>query len=269
MKPEDRILSYLFAQKGKIQFSTMDLVVKDIKLFLFYGMSPLSDEAIRKVVAQWATVHAIGLLIRPQTGDLPAPPAPGTPSTTSDSPLIDAVKKAITTVTDGVTIGRKDANINIGVTGLTGNLKGAGKEAALAISWGGTLKLDAKSGPFHFSGQLSKDKWEIVLSFPQDTYIPDMSTLGKVFGEGEKAIGRMADATRGFQNLNDATKVAAVMKPHATAVQEAVDAVSGIAKANSKGGPSFGFKFGSPEPAPGEANMPRGVQGTVVFTYVF
>jgi hypothetical protein len=116
---------------------------------------------------------------------------------------------------------------------------------------------------------LAKDKWEITLSFPQDTYIPELSSLGNVFAEGEKAIGRMAAATKGFDNLNDATKVAAMMKPHATAVQSAVEAVSGIAQANKKGGPTFGLKFGSPEPLPGETSMPRGVQGTVVFTYVF
>jgi hypothetical protein len=116
---------------------------------------------------------------------------------------------------------------------------------------------------------LSKDKWEITLSFPQDTYIPDLSTLGKVFGEGEKAIGRMAEATKSFKNLQDATKVSALMKPHATAVQSAVEAVSGIAQSNQKGGPTFGFKLGSPDPMPGENSMPKGVQGTVVFTYVF
>ena len=139
----------------------------------------------------------------------------------------------------------------------------------LGISWTGTLKLDAESGPFHFSGTLSKDKWEITLSLPQDTYIPNLSTLGTVFTEGEKAIGKMADATRSFNNIGDAAKVGALIKPHVAAIEDAVDAVSGIAKAPRKGGASFGFKLGSPDPGPGQQGMPGGFQAMAVFTYVF
>jgi hypothetical protein len=267
MKPEDRIIAYLYAHQAGLQYSnsTVDAIVKDVKLSVFYG-SPISDDFIRQFVVQWATFNAPGLLIKPSTI---GPPAPGTPSTNSDSDLIDAVKKAISTVSDGVTIGRKGSNVNIGVTGATANLKKGDNSAALGISWGGALKLDAKSGPFHFSGDLSKDKWEITLSFPQDTYIPNLSTLGSVFTEGERAIGKMVDATRSFTNIGDVAKVGALIKPHVGAVQDAVDAVSGIADAPKKGGASFGFKLGSPDPGPGEQGMPRGLQGSLVFTYVF
>jgi hypothetical protein len=51
--------------------------------------------------------------------------------------------------------------------------------------------------------------------------------------------------------------------------QEAVEAASGIAEANKKGGPSFGFKLGSPQPGPGEQGVPGGIEGSIVFTYVF
>ena len=79
----------------------------------------------------------------------------------------------------------------------------------------------------------------------------------------------MAEATRDFTNISDAAKIGALIKPYVMALQEAVEAVSGIAKANREGGPSFGFKLGSPEPTPGMAGIPSGVQGSVVFTYVF
>ena len=269
MTPEERIRQYLFTHKSKVELSSVDLVVKDVKLSLFYGMSPVSDEEIRKVVVGWAAVHAVGLVLRnPPTGP-PVSTTPGAPSANSDSEFVDAVKKAISTISDPVTIGKKGANIKIGVTGLTANLKKGGQSASLGLSWGGTLNLDASSGPFHFSGNLAKDKWEITLSFPQDTYIPDLSSLGKVFSEGEKAIVRMADATRSLSDVSDARRIGALIKPHAAAVQGAVEATSGIAKASKKGGPSFGFKVGSPEPGPGEQGIPGGVQGTVVFTYVF
>jgi hypothetical protein len=270
MKPEDQIIAWLNAHKSGLQYggSTVDDVVKQVKLFVFFNASPIPDDAIRKVVANWAMFNAPLMLIKPSTAD-PKAPAAGTPQTNSDSELIDAVKKAVSTVSAGVTVGKKGANVNIGVTGLTANLKKGDSSVSLGISWTGTLNLDAESGPFHFSGNLSKDKWEITLSYPQDTYIPDLSTLGKVFTEGEKGIRKIADATSSFKNINDASKIGALVKPHVSAVRDAIDAVSGIAKADKKGGASFGFKIGSPEPGPGQQGIPGGVQGQIVFTYTF
>lgn len=269
MTPEERIISYLFTNKSRVEYSTVDIVVKDVKLSLFYSMSPISDDEIRKVVMKWASIHAIGLVTRLPLGGSPGSPGQGTSPTNSDSELVDAVKKAISTINAGITFGKKGANVNIGVTGLTANLKTGDSSASLGLSWSGTLKLETESGPFHFSGTLSKDKWEITLSFPQDTYIPDLSSLTKVFKEGETAVGKMAYATRSFNNISDAGKVGALIKPHAAALEEAVKAASGIAKASKKGGASFGFSLGSPTPGPGEQGMPGGVQGTIVFTYVF
>ena len=216
MKPEDRIVAYLFAHKAAFQYSTMDIVVKDVKLSVFYGMSQMSDEGIRKVVAQWAVVNAVGLLVTVPTGGSGAPAPPGTLPTT-DSEFIDAVKKAVSTINDGVTVGKKGANVNIGVTGLTGNLKSRDNIASLrALLDGETWSFGAESGPFHFQGELSSDKSRRSHSSspPDYLYPPDLSTLGKVFSEGEKAVrqdGR--DATRRLNNISDARKVGALVKP--------------------------------------------------------
>ncbi len=271
MKPEDRIVAYLFSNKSSVEYSTLDMVVLKIKTSLFFGISPLPDADIRAVVAKWAAFNAPGLILRPGSFDVPGGAAdPAAPASTPDSELVEAVKKAVQTVNDGVTIGKKGANINIGVSGPTINLrKNDETGVSLGISWTGTLKLDAESGPFHVSGTLSKDKWEVVLSYPQDTYIPNLATVGKVFSEGEKAVGKIAAATKDLNSISDVGKVGALIKPSVSAVQDAVEAVSGIAKANPKGGTSFGFKFGSPDPLPGQQGIPGGVQGQVVWTYVF
>jgi hypothetical protein len=275
LTPRDRITKYLFDHKSKLEFSTIDMVVKDIKLAVFYNMSTLTDEEIRQVVSLWATTNAIGWLVRqPTVGlgtakPLPGDPPPPPPPPAGNSEFIDAVQKAISTINKGVVVGKEGAKVKIGVTGLTANLKPGDGSVSVGISWTGTLLLDAESGPFHFSGTLSKDEWAITLSFPQDTYIPDKSSLGTVFKEGETAIRRLADATRSFNNVNDVNKVSALIKPHAAAIEKAVEAAAGLAKADKKGGPSFGFKLGSPEPGPGEQGMPKGVQGTLVFTYRF
>jgi hypothetical protein len=139
----------------------------------------------------------------------------------------------------------------------------------LGVSWTGTLKFNADSGPFHFEGTLAKDKWEMTLSIPRDTYIPDVSAAAQPFSKGLQAAGKIAEATRSLNNLNDVPKVAALIKPHVAAVEDAVEAVSGIAKAPKKGGMSFGFKIGSPDPLPGQQGIPGGAQGQVVFTWVF
>jgi hypothetical protein len=269
MKPEDQITAYLFAHKATIQNSTVADVVKQVKLSVFYGFSTIPDDAIRKVVVQWATFNAVGMLLDPSSVGAPAAAGSGRPSRPTDSALIGAVTRAITTVSNGVTVGRKGANVNVGVTGLTANLKSGAASGSLGVSWTGTLKLQAESGPFHFEGTLSSDKWEITLSFPQDSYIPDLTTLGTVFTKGEKAVIKIAEATSTFQNLNDVRNLAALIKPHVDAAQDAVDALTGIAKAPQKGGPSFGFKIGSPEPGPGQQGMPGGFQATGVFTWVF
>lgn len=268
MTAEDRITAYLFANKSKIEFSTLDLVVEEVKLRLFYGMSPISDDEIRKIVSRWALINAVGLLTKPTSAGT-APAKSGTPPPASDSELIDTVKKAISTLNAGVTIGKKGGNINIGVTGLTANLQKGADSSSLGVSWGGTLKAEAVSGPFHFAASLSKESWSITLSFPQDTYLPDLSTLRKGFAEGERAIWKMAEATRTFNKISDAPKVGALIKPHVAALQEAVEAARGIAEANKQGGPSFGFTLGSLQPGPGEPGRLSGIEGSIVFTYVF
>jgi hypothetical protein len=274
LTPEERIVKYLVDHKAKLEYTTMEMVIKDVKFVVFYNMSKMTDEEIRKVVSLWATTNAIGWLVRqPIVGvgsgtPLPGGPPPPVPSP-GNSEFVDAVQKVIANINKGVVVGKEGANIKIGVKGPTANLKSGDSAVSVGITWTGTLLLDAESGPFHFSGTLSKDEWEITLSFPQDTYIPDKSSLGKVFKEGETAIGRLADATRSFNNVNDINKVSALIKPHAAALEKAVEAANGLAKADKKGGPSFGFKLGSPEPGPGEQGMPKGVQGTLVFTYRF
>jgi hypothetical protein len=77
MEPPSQITAYLFAHKSTLEFSTIDQVVKDVKLSVFYSMPPISDDEIRKIVVQWATFNAVGLLLsEPMVSPL-SPPAPG------------------------------------------------------------------------------------------------------------------------------------------------------------------------------------------------
>jgi len=272
MNPEDRIRAYLTAQKSKVQYLPVDKVVGQVKVFVFYSMSPLKDEQIREIIVRWAMIHCPVMLLSPETLD---PGSPGAPSSDSknlpanSSAMLDSVKKALNVVVEGVTIGSDKENVVIKVTGATGSLKRGDKEASLAISWSGALELKAKSGPFHFTGVLEKDKWELQLTFGRDSAIPDLSKLGKVFSEGEKSMRNLAAEASKFRNIQDANTISALVKPDIKAVQEAAEALSAVADHPKGGGFSFGFKFGSPEPQPGAPpdQMPPGWQGTLVFTY--
>jgi hypothetical protein len=270
MTNEDRIIAYLNAHKGSIEFSTMDLVIADVKQSVFYGMSPISDDEIRTIVARWAAFNAVGLLLDPALTNPAASPAPRKPAPLSDSELsdlIDAIKKAVSTVGAGVTLPRKGAaNINLSVTGLTAKLKTGGTSVSLGVSVGEALMFKVESGPFHVSANLSSSSWDITLSFPRDTYIHDLAKLPTVFTNGERAVEKIANALPGLDNVADIRKFTAVIKPDVAAVQEAIGAASGIAKANRTGGSSFGFKLGSPPSTPGQQGIPPGWQVTVDWT---
>ena len=269
MNPEDRIKAYLNQNRSSLQYATdLNAVIGQVKTFVFYGMSTLPDDQIRKIVVQWATFNAVGLLTSVGTAPSPAPANPGDPPPSS-SDFVDAVKKVITTAGAGVTIGTKDKNFNLKVTGPTANLKSGDSGVSLGVSWGGTVKLQAESGPFHFDGEVGSDSWKIELTFPQDGAVPNLDTLPTIFKEGENSVRNIVRAAGQFNNIDDVRKISSQMKPDIAKVQDAVDAVSGIASMPKKGGWTFGFKIGSPDPLAGQQGMPAGYQATVGVTWVF
>ncbi len=275
MNPRDRIIAYLSTQRSRIESSTVDNVVKDVKLSVFYGMSPISDADIRTIVVQWATFNAVGLLTKqgdPDPSSNPGTPSPGPAPTNSDSDFKDAVNQAIK-IAHSIPILVQDVkipgNIKVSVTGATKSLKSPAGEVGISVSWTGTVKLNVDSGPFHFEGSVSDSSWGLTLSMPRKTYVPDMSKYGQVFSKGLTAAGQIVDATRSFNNISDVKNVVSLITPHVSDAVTAVQEVSAIAKTPTEGGASFGFSVGSPTPGPGETGIPGGVQFQVVFTYVF
>jgi hypothetical protein len=60
VNPKDRVIAYLNQRKSTIESSTVDQVVKDVKLSVFYGFNTMSDDEIRTIVVQWASFNAVG-----------------------------------------------------------------------------------------------------------------------------------------------------------------------------------------------------------------
>jgi hypothetical protein len=250
-----RVRAYLEKNKKRLQTLSVDFIVWEVRLNVA-GVALLLDSELRATVAVWRSLN--GPLF-------PYPIAP--PPSLAESKLIEAVKKGVSMVIEGVDIQHGAGKVNISVSGLTAELKKGDARLAAGVSWGGTLSLEAEAGNFHLAGELSAERWEIKLSYPEDTAIPDLSKLSKVFGEGEGALRKIIGATAGFRNVNDISRIKETIKPHLQPVKDAVEAVKGIAKAPA--GVSFGIALGSPEPMPGETGIPRGIQGQVTFTIRF
>jgi hypothetical protein len=251
------VQAYLAQNKQRLQVMGVDMIVWEVRTFVPKA-SALLDGELRATVAVWRSLNGplYPLTISP-------------PPTTGESKLIEAVKRGVTTVIEGVDVKHGAGKINISLSGLTAELRKGDARLAAGVSWGGTLGVEAEKGDFHLSGELSSDRWEIKLSYPEDTAIPDLSKLGKVFGEGEAAMRNIIGATSGFRGLNDISRIKDAVKPHIQPVKDAVEAVQGIAKAPPKGGVSVGISLGSPDPLPGQTGIPPGVQGQVTLTIRF
>ena len=271
MSPEQRVNNYLAQNQSRLRSSSgIDAIVREIRSSVFYGFSSgLGDEQIRKLVVAWALVNAVNLLIKVGPGDPASPdPAQHTPTQTELDDLVASVNKVVKTVGAGVTLGKDDANFKLKVTGLTANLKGSDGFLTVGASWGGSVVLKANKGPLYLDGEIGSDKWELTLSFPRDSYVPNLVTLPDVVGQGEKSAGNIARAVGRLSKVSDVRNITSQIKPDLAKVGDAIDAVSGIADTPNKTGVSFGFKIGSPTAMPGQQGIPGGVQGMFVITWV-
>lgn len=261
MPPKDdaylKIQSYLEKHKKQLQEQNVDYIVWELKTYVPETKELLEGE-LGATVMVWRSLNG------------PIYPLSTTPPLTlPDSKLVDTVKDAVKTVIKGVDLKRGAGRINLGVKGLTAELAKGDASVAVRRSWGGTLSIEAKKGDFHLAGQLSADEWQVTLSYPEDSYVPDLSTVSKVFSEGEKAMRGSLVALGGFDNLLDADKVQKAIAPAIKPLTEAVDATRAASKARPKGGVGFGFKIGSPPPVPGGTERPAGVQGVIFLRLTF
>jgi hypothetical protein len=253
------------AKNGWMSGMSVDFIVQNVHIFVPTASAALLPSELRSKVVYWRSTHGPDLSSVPGGSAQPSAQLPASP----DSKLIEAVKKAITTVIDGRDIVKHgDGKVNIGVGGLTAELKKGDSTLSAGVSWGGTLSVEADKGDFHFQGELSSTRWQIQLTYPEDASVPDLTTLGKVFGEGEKAMRNIIGATASFKGLGDVGRVKDAISPQIQPVKDAVEAVQGIAKVPLKR-VDIGISVGSPDPAPGQDGMPRGVEikGTITIRF--
>ncbi len=205
----------------------------------------------------------------------PAPTATGTPPQPAqgDSAIIAAVRGAITTVTEGVNIGRGNNRLNIGVSGLTKQLQLGKFGITGSVGWTGTLGLATSYRGLNLSGELASDRWELKLSFPDVDAAPNLADLAHIFQQGELAIGRIAGATSSFHNLKDIPNLTDTIHPYVQPVKDAMEAAKGIGAAR----PNriiFGGSLSGPRGNATDAPSPPGIdrpglelKGTITVTF--
>jgi len=261
MDPKERarqdVIEYLDRISPRLQLASVDTTMISVRTFVLSARSMLSDLELRFLIEDYYRSH--GILIPATT--------PATPSL-MDSRIVQAVTSAVATVIHGVDITRGDGNINIAVSGLTAELKRGDSSISAGVSWGGTLSVQANRGNFYVSGELAQDHWEIKLSYPEETPVPNLSDLGDVFGEGEKAFRGIIRATQGISRVQDIPRATSTIGSYMKPLGDAVEAIQGIARA-PRSGVSFGFSIGSPDPLPGDSRMQGGIQGKAVLTWRF
>jgi hypothetical protein len=222
---------------------------------------------IEALVREWASAHGISLppqSLIPRPEDAAIPPAPAGPSL-ADSSIVSSVKGAVQTIVDGVGIERSHGYAKITVSGPTVGLRGHGLEASGTVSWSGGLSVETSYRGVHFSGSLAPDKWEMSLTFPAASSVPDLTRLGEVFGKGERAMRGILSETASFETLDDIPAVAEAVSPHLDPVKAAVWAAQGIAEA--KPGVSFGVAASGPGPSPNAPPMGASVLGVVTIRF--
>jgi hypothetical protein len=145
----------------------------------------------------------------------------------------EAVKSAFSIATDGVTLKPfPNGRLNISVSGATAALVGGSK---LSVGWGAdSVGLEIPVQGFHFGGKLSKDAWEVTLSLPGETAVPNLAKLAEVFSQAEAALQRIARATGALPDLSDTAAVRAAVGPNIAPVKEAVEALKAIAEAPTR-----------------------------------
>lgn len=216
---ETPVRNWLATNTNRLRLLTMDELVAQVRRHVVEA-GRLGNVEIENLVHEWATAQNITIPV------IPVPSAG--PGLSIQFP--DAVKKAFSILVDGVDVAPlPGGRLNISAKGATAKLK----RGDISLGWTGSLGIDIPMERFQLAGTVDKEKWELTLSIPGESSVPDLSKLTDVFRKAETAMREMVEASSGFKNLNDIPKVTKAISPHVEPVKGAVDALVQTAKAPS------------------------------------
>ena len=106
------------------------------------------------------------------------------------------------------------------------------------------------------------------LTFPTNQMPVDLSSLGGVFGRGERALRSALGEVGGFRSLDDIPDIAGRIEPHVAPVRQAVQTATRLAR--TRPGISFGVRAEGPGPGAGSGGgTPTAGRVLGVLTVVF
>jgi hypothetical protein len=250
---ETPVRNWLGTNISRLRLLTMDELVAQVRRNVTEA-SRLGDVEIQKLVRECAAAQNITILT------VPGPSA----GQGLSIQLPDAVKKAFSIPVDGVNVvPLPGGRLNISAKGATAKLK----RGDIKLSWTGSLGIDIPMERFQLAGTVDRDRWELTLSVPGESSVPDLSKLADVFQKAEMAMRGMVEASSGFKNLNDIPKVTKTISPHVKPVKDAVDALVQTAKSPSV---SAGVKLEGPMSGAGtQPGSSAGITVTATVTIRF
>ena len=198
----------------------------------------------------------------------PIPPAPASNSSLADSKLVKGLGAAFSVAYEGIGIDQSHGFAKVSVRGATVGLRQGDFMTSSRLSFTGTYTVEAKYGDLHFSGSLSADRWEMSLSYPGDTPVPDMSSLAGVFEKGVSSFKAVAAEAATFEGPADVSRIADKAKPHVQPILDAVEAAGGIMEAQRKR-LNVGISASGPGPIPAPGISPASNSLQLTLTYSF
>ena len=264
---EAPIHRWLDANINSVRILSVNAVVRRIYQYVPEAAS-MSRGNVEAAVRSWSANRGIvlpRLSAVPDPADV-IPPAPARPSI-ADSEIVSRIRSAFEGIVDGVGVVREYGFAKISAKGQTIGLgRRGGFETSGTVSWGGAMGIQTSYRDFHFSGEISADRWELNFSYPVEEPVPDLSSLSKVFQEGESAMSRIAQEISRFGSLADLSRISDRVKPYLQPVKDAVQAVQGIA-----GAQAGRVMFGLSASGPGIGSRPTttGIEVTATITVTF
>lgn len=220
---EAPVRSWLAANTDRLRLLTMDDLVAQVRTNVAQA-SRLADVEVQSLVNEWAAAQGITIPVVP-------PVLTGLAGPTIKIP--DTVKKAFSIAVDGVDlVPLPGGRLNISAKGATAKLT----RGDIRLSWGGSLGIDIPIEGFQLAGTLDKDHWELTLSTPGGSSMPDLTKLADVFTKGETALRGIIKSTTRFGKLDDVAKIKDAVTPHIGPIKEAVQTLVDIAKAPTVSG---------------------------------
>lgn len=220
----------------------------------------LSDPVIRKAILDWAQKHNVK-------------PQPGTAASGDvlRARIEAAVQGAMSLASDGVTVtlverkapggGNKVTfEVNVSVQGATATLKLGDTEISGNVAYDKGVKAQVGNDQLNFSAELTPQSWSLKLNIGLDPEVPDLSSLGGVFGKAQRGLADLV----AHPNKQSQSDVADALR----SAGDAFDALQAIAKSPNV---SASIGLGSPDDnsTPGVSGIPKGWQINLTVTGKF